>query len=63
MNIKVNQTFINLCIRGNPITSTFANNEDPDEMQHYAAFHQSTPFVKVKNIFRPKNTLFLKIIT
>ena len=25
---------------GNPLTSTFANSEDPDEMQHNAAFHQ-----------------------
>ena len=25
---------------GNPYTSTFANSEDPDEMQHSAAFHQ-----------------------
>ena len=25
---------------GNSNTSTFANSEDPDEMQHYAAFHQ-----------------------
>ena len=25
---------------GNPETGTFANREDPDEMQHYAAFHQ-----------------------
>ena len=25
---------------GNPSTSTFANSEDPDEMQHNAAFHQ-----------------------
>ena len=29
-----------LCIRGNANTSTFANCEDPDEMQHDAAFHQ-----------------------
>ena len=27
------------CIVGNPITSTFANSEDPDEVQHDAAFH------------------------
>ena len=25
---------------GNPETGTLANSEDPDEMQHYAAFHQ-----------------------
>ena len=28
--------------------STFANSEDPDEMQHSAAFQGSTLFVKVK---------------
>ena len=39
---------------------TFANSEDPDEMQHNAAFHQSTLFVKVKQIFRQKNTIFFK---
>ena len=25
---------------GNPLRSTFANSEDPDEMQHIAAFYQ-----------------------
>ena len=25
---------------GNPLTSTFINSEDPDEMQYNAAFHQ-----------------------
>ena len=25
---------------GNPITGTFTNSEDPDEMPHNAAFHQ-----------------------
>ena len=25
---------------GNPYTSNFAKSEDPDEMQHNAAFHQ-----------------------
>ena len=29
-----------LCIRENPYTSAFAYSEDPDEMQHDAAFHQ-----------------------
>ena len=28
------------CIRETPLKSTFANSEDPDEMQHHAAFHQ-----------------------
>ena len=32
--------------------STSTNNDDPDEMQHIALF------VKVKNIFRQKNTIF-----
>ena len=36
----------------------FANSEDPNEMQHNAAFHQgATLFVKVKQIFRQKNTI------
>ena len=30
---------INPLYTGNPLTGTFANSEDPDEMQHYAAFH------------------------
>ena len=42
---------------------TFTNSEDPDEMQHNAAFHQGqTLFVKVKRIFRHK-IQFFKIIT
>ena len=36
-----------------------ANTEDPDEMQHIAG---SILFVKVKQIFRQKDTVFLKII-
>ena len=27
-------------LSGNPYTSIFENSEDPDEMQHIAAFHQ-----------------------
>ena len=39
--------------------SYFANSEDPDEMQHNAAFHEDLHcFVKVKKIFRQKNTVF-----
>ena len=30
----------NTLYSGNPLTSTFANSEDPDVMQHTAAFHQ-----------------------
>ena len=39
---------------------TLANSVDPDEIPHNAAFHQSTLFVKVKKIFRHKNTIFLE---
>ena len=43
----------------------FANSEDPDEMQHNAAFHQGLHcyFIRVytvckeKKIFRQKNTI------
>ena len=38
--------------------STFANSEDPDEMLQHAAFHQSTLFVKVKNILKQKIHFF-----
>ena len=31
---------INPLYEANPLTSIFANHEDPDEMQQYAAFHQ-----------------------
>ena len=31
---------INPLYTGNPSTGTLANSEDPDEMQHNAAFHQ-----------------------
>ena len=41
--------------------STFANSEDPDEMQHNA-FHQGLT-VKVKKIFRQKNTIFFENYT
>ena len=37
--------------------STFVNSEDPDEMQHNAAFHQSL-HCKGKNIFRQKRAIF-----
>ena len=42
----------------------FADNEDPDEMQHDAAFHHSSGsalFAKIKTTFRDRNTpLFRK---
>ena len=31
---------VNPLYSGNPEMITFANNEDPDEMQHNTAFHQ-----------------------
>ena len=37
LGIKVHN--LTLCIRETPKMSTFANREDPDEMQHNAAFH------------------------
>ena len=41
--------------------STFANSEDPDEMQHNNAFHQGLHcFVKVKKTFRQKNQIFFE---
>ena len=49
------------CIRGKTWTSTFTNSEDPDEMQHYVAFHLGLHFLKtfkVKKIFRQKNAIF-----
>ena len=35
---------------------TFANIADPDEMQHYAAFHQYALFAKIKTNLRVRNT-------
>ena len=32
--------FFNPLYTGNPLTSNFANSEDPDEMQHNVVFHQ-----------------------
>ena len=44
---------------GNPQTSTFANSEDQDEMQHH---HQSgtSLFVKVKKDLQINNTIFVE---
>ena len=36
---------VNPLYSGNPLTSTFANSEDPDEMQHNTAFHQGLQFL------------------
>ena len=48
---KANKVFvkcnmISLLYTGNPITSILANSEDPDEMQHNAAFHQGLHCLK-----------------
>ena len=43
--------------------STFANSEDPDEMQHYAAFHQSLHCKGKKRSLDKEMQYFLKIIT
>ena len=40
--------------------STFASSEDPDEMQHSAAFHQGL-HCKGKKIFRQNNTIYFEI--
>ena len=37
---------------------SFANSEDPDKMQHNAAFYQDIRCKGKKNIFRQKNTIF-----
>ena len=42
--------------------STFANSEEPDEMQHNAAFHQGL-HCKGKNLQTKEYNIFLKIIT
>ena len=40
---------LNPLYSGNPLTSTFANSEDPDEMQHICCISSgSNLFVKVK---------------
>ena len=44
---------------------TFINSEDPDEMTHYATFHQGLYCLLGKKTFRQKQTqtLLLKTIT
>ena len=37
----------------NPYTGTFANSEDPDEMQHYIMLH----FIRVYTVFKGKKYL------
>ena len=43
--------------------STFANSEDPNEMQHNAAFHQCQHCKGKKDLQTKEYTIFLKIIT
>ena len=42
---------------------TFINSEDPDEMPHYAAFHQGLYCLLCKKDLQTKKTLLLKTIT
>ena len=53
--------FLTLCMRETPNRAFFTNVEDQGEMQHYAGLH--CLLCTVKEILRPKNTIFLKIIT
>ena len=47
--------FINSLYIGNPLTGTFTNSEDPDEMPHHAAFHLGLHCLFMYNkIFRQK---------
>ena len=51
----------NLLYSGNPLTSIFANSEDPDEMQHNAAFHQGLHSIcKGKKDLQEKKTIYLE---
>ena len=34
------KNIVNPLYMGNPLTETFTNSEDPDEMLHYVAFNQ-----------------------
>ena len=40
VSIQPTKPIFNHLYSGNLLTSTFANSEDPDEMQYNAAFHQ-----------------------
>ena len=43
----------------NALTDTMANSEDPVEIPHNVAFHQSLHFLlRTKSIFRERNTFF-----
>ena len=41
--------YINPCHAGYMQTGTLANNEDPDNMQHYFTLHQGLPQLQRKN--------------
>ena len=44
--------------------SSFANNEDPDEMPHYTAFHQGLHcLLGQKQSLEKENTIYLELIT
>ena len=38
-NILIDLSILNIVYTGTPSTGSLENNEDPDEMQHNAAFH------------------------
>ena len=42
-------------------TGTLANREDPDEMTHYAAFHQSALIAKTNPLQWKKYDIFWKL--
>ena len=48
---------------GNPLTDTLANSGDPDEMLHYAAFHQDLHcLLDIIDLQRKKYNIFFEII-
>ena len=57
------KAMLTLCIRGNPFTCTFANSEDPDEMQHNAAFHQGIHCLLRVKLSLDKTVFFFLNIT
>ena len=55
---------LNHLYTGNPYWVTLANSEDPDEMQHNAAFHQGLHcLLQVKQSSAKENQVLLEIIT
>ena len=44
---------------GNPKTGTLANSVDPNEMPHYAAFHQDLHYLLTQNQSTEKGTHFI----